>query len=584
MLERQLRYWEEQLAELPPVHGLALDQPRPAVQSFNGALHSFSLERRTVTALKQLAVQEQATLFMVLQGVFALLLSRHSNSQDIVLGTPVANRLQQELEPLVGFFVNTLVLRTDCRAGRSFRNYLADVKRTNLNAQAHQDVPFEYLVERLKPQRSTSHAPLFQIMFNMNTNEAGVAQLRELELRPLRSERVAVKFDLLLEAVEAAEGLQLQFAYNRDLFAAQTVARLGEHFQTLARGVAANAEARIERLPLLSASEQRQLLYELNETGADYARESCLHELFEAQVAQQPEAVALVYGDGQLSYRELNEQANQVAYYLREQGVGPEVLVGLCVERSLAMVVGLLGILKAGGAYVPLDPSYPQERLEYMIADSGPAVVLTQDLLEHRLPLSNVRRLRLDADQELLSAYPRHNLGREEVGLTSEHLAYVIYTSGSTGKPKGVMGLHRSSVNRFNWMWNAFPFTASDVCCQKTSLSFVDSIWEIFGPLLKGIPLVIIPTADVKDPQRLVEALSYHNVTRLVLVPSLLRLLVDSDIPLNERLPHLNHWVCSGEILTKELSERFAKRLPGRVLLNLYGSSEVAADLRTQSR
>ncbi len=579
VLERQLAYWEEQLTQLPQVHGLALDHPRPAVQTFNGALHSFTLDRPTLTVLKQLALEEQATLFMVLQGVFALLLSRHSNSHDIVLGTPVANRLQKELEPLVGFFVNTLVLRTDTRAGRTFREYLAELKRTNLDAQANQDVPFEYLVERLKPQRSTSHAPLFQIMFNMNTNEAGTVQLRELELTPLRSERVAVKFDLMLDVMETAEGLQLDFSYNTDLFAPKTIERLGEHFQNLARGVAANAAARIEQLPLLSESEQQQLLFELNETTADYASEACLHELFEAQVARHPEAVALVYGDRQLSYRELNQQANQVAHYLREQGVGPDVLVGLCVERSLAMVIGMLGILKAGGAYVPLDPSYPQERLEYMIADSAPALVLTQDLLEHRLPLSDVRKLRLDADKELLSAYPTHNLKREEVGLTSGNLAYVIYTSGSTGRPKGVMGLHRSSVNRFDWMWNAFPFTESDVCCQKTSLSFVNSIWEIFGPLLEGIPLVIIPTADVKDPQRLVEALSHHNVTRLVLVPSLLRMLLESDIPLDERLPHLNLWVCSGETLTKELSESFAERLPGRVLLNLYGSSEVAADV-----
>jgi non-ribosomal peptide synthetase component F len=509
VLERQLRYWEEQLAELPQVHGLPLDRSRPAVQTFNGAVHSCTLDRTTLAGLKQIARQEQVTLFMVLHGLFALLLSRHSNSYDIVIGTPVANRRQQELEPLVGFFVNMLVLRSDCRPGCTFREYLAHIKSVNLNAQANQNVPFEYLVERLKPQRSTSHAPLFQIAFNLNVVETRGAQLPELEFTPLESGPVAVKFDLILEALENTKELWLKFSYNPELFEESTIARLGEHLQNLACGVVANADEQIETLPLLSENERRHLLYELNETAADYPRESCLQELFEAQVELRPEAVAVVFADRQLSYRKLNEQANQVAHYLREQGVGPDTLVGLCVERSLAMVVGLLGILKAGGAYVPLDPDYPAERLKYMISDSAPVLVLTQELLEHRLSLGQVPRLRLDADKELLSAYPKHNPRPNEVGLTPEHLAYVIYTSGSTAKPKGVMGLHRSTLNHLTWMWKAFPFVDSDVCGQKTSLSFVDSVWEIFVPLLAGTPLVIIPAADVKDPRRLVEKCSF---------------------------------------------------------------------------
>ena len=499
VLERQLHYWEEQLAELPQVHGLPLDHSRPAVQTFNGAVHSRTLDRTTLTGLKQIARQEQVTFFMMLHGLFALLLSRHSNSHDIVIGTPVANRRQPELEPLVGFFVNMLVLRSDCRPGCTFREYLAHIKSVNLNAQAHQDVPLESLVERLKPQRSASHALLFQITFSLNLLDTSLAQLGELEFTPLGSGPVAVKFDLMLEAFETSEDLRLNFIYNTDLFEESTIARLGEHLQNLARGVVTNAEEQIETLPLLSESERQHLLYELNETAADYPRESCLQELFETQVKLRPEAVAVVFAERQLSYQELNEQANQLAHYLRERGVGPDTLVGLCVERSLEMVIWLLGILKAGGAYVPLDPSYPAERLEYLIADSAPALVLTQDLLEHRLPLGQVPRLRLDADKELLSAYPRHNPRRDEVGLTSEHLAYVIYTSVPTERSRGVMGLHRSTLNRFTWMWKAFPFVDSDVCCQQTSLSFVDSIWEILGPLLAGRPLVIIPTADMVE-------------------------------------------------------------------------------------
>ncbi|HKN84609.1 MAG TPA: condensation domain-containing protein [Pyrinomonadaceae bacterium] len=503
VLEQQLRYWEKQLSELAQVHGLPLDRPRPALQSFNGAVHGCTVDRATLAGLKEIARQEQVTLFMVLHGLFALLLSRHSNSHDIVIGTPVANRPQQELELLVGFFVNMLVLRTDCRSGCTFREYLAHIKSVNLSAQAHQDVPFEFLVERLKPQRSPSHAPLFQITFSLNRVETSVIQLSEVELTLLGGVPVAVKFDLMLEALETSEGLRLTFIYNTDLFEESTIARIGEHLQNMMRGVVANADEQIDKLPLLSESERQHLLYELNETAAEYPRESCLPELFEAQVELRRDAVAVVFGDRQLSYRQLNERANQVAHYLREQGVGPDTLVGLCVDRSPAMVVGLLGILKAGGAYVSLDPNSPAKRLEYMIADSAPVLVLTEDLLKHRLPLGQEPRLLLNADKEILSAYSTHNPRRDEVRLAPEHLAYVIYTSDSTGRFNGVMGPHRSIVNRLTWMSKAFPFADSNAGCQTTSLSFVDSICEIFGPLLAGKPLEIIPPANIKDRCRL---------------------------------------------------------------------------------
>jgi non-ribosomal peptide synthetase component F len=333
-LEQQLRYWEAQLAELPQVHGLALDHPRPATQTFNGALHTFTLDSVTLTTLKQIATREQVTLFMVLQGLFALLLSRHSSSDDVVIGTPVANRLQKELEPLVGFFVNTLVLRIDCSAGRSFREYLAQLKNVNLNAQANQDVPFEYLVERLKPLRSANHAPLFQIMFSMNTNGTSVVKLRDLELTPLVNERVAVKFDLTLDVVEEADGLNFSFSYNTDLFACVNNHSFGRALPESGAWRRSESSARIESLPLLSDGEREHLLYELNDTDADYPSQRSVHELFEAQAELRPESVALVFDNSQLTYRELNEQANQLAHYLRERGVGPDTLVGLCVERS----------------------------------------------------------------------------------------------------------------------------------------------------------------------------------------------------------------------------------------------------------
>jgi amino acid adenylation domain-containing protein len=577
VLERQLRYWEQQLAELPQVHGLPLDRPRPAVQTFNGALHTRTLDRSTLDALKRLALEEQATLFMVLQAVFALLLSRHSNSDDIVIGTPVANRLQQELTPLVGFFVNTLVLRTGCRAGRSFRSHLADVKRMNLNAQANQDVPFEYLVERLKPQRSTSHAALFQIMFSMNTNEAeaGVARLQELELTPFESERLAVKFDLVLDVLEEADELRLSFAYNTDLFDESTIVRLAQHFENLARGVAANADEQIERLPLLSERERRHLLYELNETAANYPRELCLHELFEAQVRLRPEAVALVVGDSELRYRELNERANQLAHYLRAQGVGPDTLVGLCVERAPAMVVGILGILKAGGAYVPFDASYPQEQLAYLIKDSAPALVLTQASLESRLPKSgNVGKLRLDADRELFSAYPTHNLLPKEVGLSSKDLAYVIYTSGSTGRPKGVMVEHSSVVNLAQNLVQHVGIETDKAWAWVASYAFDASVKGL-AQLMTGRPLLIVGEEEKHDPRALLALLERHRPGVIDCTPSLLELWLSMGLQGN--LPDL---VIGGEAITPVLWKQLVQwqQQYGRRALNVYGPTECCVD------
>ena len=567
VLERQTRYWEQQLAQLPQVHGLPLDHPRPAVQTFNGALHTFTLDHRTLTALKQIALSEQATLFMVLQGLFALQLSRHSNTHDVVLGTPVANRLQSELEPLIGFFVNTLVLRTDCRSGRTFREYLRELKQIHMDAQAHQDLPFEYLVERLKPQRTTSHAPLFQIMFSMNTNVAGTAQLSGLTLSPFSSERVAVKFDLTLDAIEAAEGLELSFAYNTDLFDEASIARFSEHFNNLARGVAANADEPIERLPLLNAGEQNHLLYELNETAAEYPREGCLQELFETQAALRPESVALVFGDRELSYRELNEQSNQLAHYLREQGVGPDVLVGLCVERSPAMVVGLLAILKAGGAYVPLDPSHPQERLAYMLDDSKAAVLLTEASLEQRLPAqTSALKISLDQEWEEISKQSAQNPEREA---NAENLAYVIYTSGSTGKPKGVQVTHRNVVNFLSSMQRQPGLTPEDTLVAVTTLAFDIAGLELYLPLSAGARVILAPRETAVDGSQLASLLRQTQATVMQATPATWKLLLTTS---RHELPQLRV-LCGGEALPSTLAEELREVFRGDVH-NLYGPTE----------
>jgi amino acid adenylation domain-containing protein len=573
VLERQLAYWEKQLTALPQVHTLPLDRPRPAVQSFNGATHTLDVGRATLDGLKEVARSGHTTLFMMLQGVFALLLSRHSNSNDIVLGTPVANRPVKELEPLVGFFVNTLVLRTDCSAGQTFHEYLAQVRRLNLDAQAHQDVPFEYLVERLKPHRSASHSALFQIMFSMNTNEAAEAHLSGATLTPLQSDEVTVKFDLALDATEHADGLRLTFAYNRDLFDAATMVRMGEHLKTLMRRAVADPDAKIETLPLLSEGERRHLLFELNETAVEYPREICLPQLIEAQVGRTPDAVALSFEGSQLTYRELNERANRLAHYLRARGVGPDTLVGLCLERSPEMVVAILGIVKAGGAYVPLDPGYPRDRLAFMLEDSAVPVLLTQHRLLPLLDSFAGEVFCLDSDWEEVS---RHSAEEPAVELADDNLAYVIYTSGSTGRPKGAMNTHGALRNRLLWMQDEYRLTPDDRVLQKTPFSFDVSVWEFFWPLLTGARLVVARPGGHQDGAYLVRAIVEEGITTLHFVPSMLQVFLEEEGV--GRCASLRRVICSGEALPAELEAQFFKRL-GAGLHNLYGPTEAAVDV-----
>ncbi len=389
-------------------------------------------------------------------------------------------------------------------------------------------------------------------------------------------EQQVAAFDLTLTMAEVEGELAASLEYNTALFDQATMQRLLGHFQTLLEGIVADPQQQIASLPLCSAEERHQVLAIWNNTDAEYPRQQCVHQMFEAQVEQTPDVVAVLDQDERLTYQELNQRANQLAHYLRQHGVGPEVLVGLCVERSVAMVVGVLGILKAGGAYVPLDPTYPRERLAFMLEDARVPIVLTQQQHVSTLPAHGAQVVCLDTDAELVAqesqANPVHTT-------TSEHLAYVLYTSGSTGRPKGVLGLHRGIVNRLAWMWQAYPFAAADVGCQKTSLNFVDSVWELFGPLLQGVPTVIIPDRIVKAPQQLVQTLAAHKVTRLVLVPSLLGMILDLQDDLHRQLSSLTLWICSGEALPVELHRRFRQRVPHGVLLNLYGSSEVAADV-----
>jgi amino acid adenylation domain-containing protein len=575
VLDRHLTYWRRQLAGLDGVLELPLDRPRPAQRTARGGLQRLTLPMQLANRLREISRAANATMYMTLLAAFQTLLWRHTGAEDIVVGSATAGRREVEQESLVGFFVNTLTLRTKVSGAMTFSDLLERVREVALEAYAHQDIPFEKLIEELNLPRSLNHTPLFQVLFIMQNIPKQIFELPGLTLDELEFDIGTAKTDLTLEVAETDEGLYCALEYSTDLFEPATATRLLGRFRTLLEGIAADPQQRLSALPLLETSERQQLLVEWNDTAAPYPHDQCIHHLFEAQAARTPEAVALLYRDTRLTYGELNARANQLARHLRSRGVGRGLLVGVCIERSIETIVALLGILKAGAAYVPLNPAYPPARIAYMLQDCRAPVLLTVQRLVERAPKDGTEIICVDTLPDSVVAASGENF---DSGVGANDLAYVIYTSGSTGLPKGVLASHRGTVNRFAWMWTRFPFTPTDVCCQKTALSFVDSIWEIFVPLLRGVPGVIIPDEVLQDPAALVEMLAAHRVTRIVLVPSLLRLLLDSVPEIGARIPALKFWVTSGEALPPELARRTMMALPGGMLVNLYGSSEVAGD------
>ncbi|WP_445305063.1 amino acid adenylation domain-containing protein [Microcoleus sp. Pol12B4] len=572
-LQTQLNYWKKQLSGAPPLLELPADRPRPPVQTYRGAKESFLIPRTLRSALKKLSRQENATLFMTLLAAFKTLLYRYTGQADIPVGSPIANRNRAEIQGLIGFFVNSLVLRTDLSGTPTFRQLLARIREVSLEAYAHQDLPFEKLVEELQPDRNLSYNPLFQVAFVLQTPPVAAESIAGLNLTLLDVENQTAKVDLTLYLEEKQEEISGQFEYSTDLFDAVTIRRMAGHFLTLLQGIAANPERRIEELPLLGEKERHQLLVEWNDTRADYPSDRCIHKLFEAQVARNPDAIAVVFEDQKLTYGELNKRANQVAHYLQKLGVKPEVLVGICVERSLEMAIGILGILKAGGAYVPLDPGYPPERLVFMLKDAQTPVLLTQKHLVEKLPEVGTSAICLDADWQAIARQKEENI---TVAVTAENLAYVIYTSGSTGKPKGAANTHKGICNRLLWMQDAYELTASDRVLQKTPFSFDVSVWELFWPLLTGARLIIARPEGHRDGFYLVELIPGQQITTLHFVPSMLQLFLEE--PGLDFCHCLKRVITSGEALSFELQERFFNRLNAE-LHNLYGPTEAAVDV-----
>jgi non-ribosomal peptide synthetase component F len=508
-LERHLEYWRTQLAGAPALD-LPTDRPRPAVQSFEGAIEKWRLDSVLSEQVKALGKSEGTTLFMTLLAAFSVLVSRHSGQTDMVIGTPVANRTHEELEGLIGLFLNTLALRIDLEGDPTFIELLAHVREVTRAALEHQDLPFERLVEELQTGRQNGHDSPIRVAFAQQNVPTNAFDIPGLDVTRLDCGVESVPTDLQWFFGEQDGAVVGDCAYNRGLFDATTIRRMASHFVKLLEGIVADPHQRIGSLALLEESEREQLLAEWNDTATEYPRDKCIHQLFEEQAEVTPDAVAVVFEDRQLTYRELNAQSNQLAHHLHELGVGRDVLVGICVERSLEMLIGIIGILKAGGAYVPLDPAYPCQRLAFMLQDSEARVLLTQQSLLDRLPDHTAKVICLDSDWHQIAIQPTANLPIET---TPEDLAYVIYTSGSTGKPKGVLTTHDNLLNFSFWHLRTYDVTSADRVTQVASLSFDAASGEIWPQLAAGASLHLVKPELLIDPHEFARWLIDRRIT-----------------------------------------------------------------------
>ncbi|MEG4504364.1 amino acid adenylation domain-containing protein [Microcoleus sp. F6_B4] len=581
VLETQLAYWRQQLNGISMLN-LPADRPRPAIQSYRGKRQFLQLPKQLSEALETLSQREGVTLFMTMLAAFKTLLYHYAQQEDIVVGSPIANRNRSEIEALIGFFVNSLVLRTDLSGNPTFRELLNRVKEVALGAYAHQDLPFEKLVEELHPDRALNQNPLFQVAFALQNAPGNPLELPELTLSPQQLDVGTARFDLEFHLwerspntsgsnqspsnklwVDSSEGISGMVIYSADLFDEATITRTIGHFQTLLESIVTNPEQRIANLQYLSAQERDRLLVECNNTQADYPQDLCIHQLFEMQADRTPDAVALVFGEERVTYRELNLRSNQLARYLQKIGVGAEVLVGLCCGRSLDLIVGMLGILKAGGAYLILDPSYPAERSSFMLKDAQLSVVLTQQQWVEKLRSPNLQIVCLDTDWEMISQEIADN---PTSAATAENLVYAIYTSGSTGKPKGVEIEHGSLLNLVFWHQREFGVSAGDRATQIAAIGFDACGWEIW-PYLAAGSSIYFPEDDIRrDPEKLQNWLVSKAITISFLPTPLAEKVLLLDLPQTTALRIL---LAGGE----KLQQHPLKSHPFK-LVNNYGPTE----------
>jgi amino acid adenylation domain-containing protein len=562
---KQLDYWQQKLKDAPTLLQLPIDKPRPPIQTYGGAVQSLTLSKNLFCQLKNLARQENVTLFMLLLAAFKILLLRHTGQEDLVVGSPIANRNHQQLKGLIGFFVNTIALRTNLAGNPSFPELLSQIRQVAIEAYSYQDLPFEQLVEALQPERNLSYTPIFQVMFAVRDTPK-LPKIDGLNLSQYRIDNKTAQFDLNVSVEEE----KIYFEYNTDLFEATTISLMLDRFIVLLQGIVGNPQGKLSDLPYLTQTETEKLS-DWNNTQIDYPQ-ICLPELFEAQVNKTPDAIALSFEGKQITYHQLNQRANILAHYLQTLGVKPDAIVGVGLERSLEIAIALLAILKAGGAYLPLDCSYPQERLAFMLVDANIEVLLTQKHLQPTLPDYRGQIIYLDDTDIWLGDKVTNPVSQIEPA----NLAYVIYTSGSTGKPKGVMNTHQGLVNRLLWMQDAYELTTQDRVLQKTPYSFDVSVWEFFWPLLTGASLVIAKPGGHQDSNYLVNLIEKEQITTLHFVPSMLQIFLEE--PELDKCRSLKRVICSGEALSLSLQEKFFKQFNCE-LYNLYGPTEAAIDV-----
>nr|WP_323374619.1 amino acid adenylation domain-containing protein [Nostoc commune] len=575
-LESQISYWRKQLEGAPKLLELPIDFPRPAIQSFRGATYTFELPQQLSVALNQLSQQQGSTLFMTLLAAFKTLLYRYTGSEDIAVGSPIGSRNRAELEGLIGLFINTLVLRTNLAENTTFSELLKRVREVALGAYAHQDLPFELLVEELQPQRYLSHTPLFQVMFVLQNAPMSALELPNLTLSLLESDSGTAKFDLSLDMTKTESGLIGSLEYNTDLFQESTIKRMAGHLETLLEAIVANPQQRLSQLPLLTVSEQHQLLREWNDTKVSYPIDKCIHELFTTQVERTPNAVAVVFQQQRLTYQELNSKANQLAHYLHSLGVNQNVLVGICVERSVEMIVALLGVLKAGGAYVPLDPAYPEERLSFMLSNSQVSVLLTQQSLVSSLPIENVPVVCLDRDWEIISQQSQLN---PDTYSSPDDLAYVIYTSGSTGKSKGVAIAHHSLVNKFYAWAKAYQLDSLTSHLQMASFAFDVFSGDLIRALCSGAKLVLCPREWLLEAENLYQLMLAEKVDSAEFVPVVLKNLVQYLERTGQNLHFMRLLVVGSDTLYVKEYQEFQRFCGEQTrLINSYGVTEATID------
>ncbi|TQV68007.1 amino acid adenylation domain-containing protein [Exilibacterium tricleocarpae] len=574
VLDEQVKYWKKQLQGAPALLEMPTDRPRPATQTYSGESYRFEIEAGLLQEVRELSKKSSTTIFMTLFAGFNILLAKYSGQRDICVGTTVANRQRPELEGLIGFFVNTLVLRTLLDDEEHVTDLLAKTKEVALSAYAHQDLPFESLMEILNPTRSLSHSPLFQVMFSLQNTERNSLVLPEADVSPVFGGVYSAKFDLSMSLVEKGDSIMGILQYNVALFDKATVQKFVEYYKNILKGMTNSPHKKLSSISLLSEKDKRHIIEDLSKTTVYSPDDRCIHQLIQRRAGKSPDSVALIYDDRILTYDELNVASNQLANYLLKKGVGPESKVGIFIERSFDMIIGILGVAKAGAAYVPIEVDYPKQRIEYVIEDSSVYLLITQENLCDILPV-NIRtpRLCIDRDWPIIAEEP---ISAPDIFVSPDNLLYVIYTSGSTGKPKGVMITHASLSAHIAWKERVFGFNSEDVVLHKTPIGFDVSVWEWSVPLVVGSKLLIAKSGGHRDPEYLIDLVAEQQVTAFQVVPSLLNELIAEAS--RDQIKSLRYLFCGGEELPPAVLHKFKKLHSSAVLYNFYGPTEATID------